>query len=145
MHDNSPMKILVVDDEEALHFIVAVWLAKAGGFDLSFASNGDEALRAHAERGPFDVVLTDYVHPGPNGLELAKRLRQKHPQQRMAMFTAGMPDSAVRSCGRLKIPVLWKPCDANALPRLLEALIANGKKKVAKKTVRRREAKKRNK
>jgi len=137
------MKILVVEDNQPIQFLVAVWLAKAGGFDLNFAANGDDALRLYAERGPYDVVLTDFVHPGPNGLELAKALRQKNPKQDVAMFTGGMPVSAVRSCGRLKIPVLWKPCDEQALPRLLNDVMAIKKKRVGKGIVHRQKAKKR--
>jgi hypothetical protein len=75
-------------------------------------------------------------------MELAKAMRQKNPQQGIAMFTAGMSDSAARSCRRLKIPVLWKPCQLQALPRLREAARAIKKKKVAKKTVQRRKGRK---
>ena len=77
------------------------------------------------------------MHAGPNGLELAKAMRQKNPKQDVAMFTGGMPVSAVRSCGRLKIPVLWKPCDEQALLRLLKAVMAIKKKRVGKKIVHR--------
>jgi DNA-binding NtrC family response regulator len=134
------MRILVVDDNEELHFIIAVWLAKAGGFDLEFATDGDDALKRYAERGPYDVVLTDFDHPGPDGLELAKSMRQKNSKQGVAMFTAGMSDSAVRSCKHLKIPILWKPCEAKALALVLKAAMATRKKKAARKRVNPRTA-----
>jgi DNA-binding NtrC family response regulator len=127
------MRILVVDDNEELHFIIAVWLAKAGGFDLEFATDGDDAMKRYAERGPYDVVLTDFNHPGPDGLELAKSMRQKNSKQGVAMFTAGMSDSAVRSCKHLKIPILWKPCEGKALVPVLKAAKATKKTTAAKK------------
>jgi len=85
------MKILLVDDNESLYLLVAVWLARAGGFNFQFARDGDDALRRVAERGPFDVVLTDYCHCGPDGL---------------------------RSCGDLNIPIRWKPSDGQHVPRI---------------------------
>lgn len=134
------MRILVVDDHEELHFLVAVWLAKAGGFDLEFATDGDDALRRYAERGPYDVVLTDFDHPGPDGLELAKSIRQKNSKQGIAMFTAGMSDSNVRSCKHLKIPILWKPSQGESLVPVLKTAMATSKKKATKKRVNRRTA-----
>jgi DNA-binding NtrC family response regulator len=137
---NNHMKILVVDDNEDLHFILAIWLAKAGGYDLHFATNGDEALEQYERNEPYDVVLTDFVHPGLNGLELAKAMRRKNPKQGVAMFTAGMSASAVRSCRRLKIPVLWKPCFGEDLLPVLKAAMAT--KKLPTKTVQSRSPKK---
>jgi len=130
------MKILVVDDDEFVHLLVAVWLAKAGGFDLQFARDGDDALRRVAQRGPFDVVLTDYGHRGPDGLELAKALRQKNPKQGVAMFTGGIPDWVVRSCKDLNIPVMWKPSDGQELPHLLKAAMGKKNRKPFKKKLK---------
>ena len=129
---NSHMKILVVDDCEDLHFLIACMFAKAGGFQLHFATSGDEALEHYAKHGPYDAVVTDMDHPGLDGLQLAKAMRQKAPKQPIVMFTAGMSDSAVRSCRELKIPILSKVDDFEALPRLLKATMAAKKKKVEK-------------
>jgi DNA-binding NtrC family response regulator len=139
------MKILVVDDNEGLHLIIACWLAKAGGFQLNFAGSGDEALEIYSKHGPYDVVVTDFDHPGADGIQLAEAMRQKTPKQPVVMFTAGMPDSAVRSCRKLKIPVLWKPCEPEELPRLLKAVMATEKTKIVKEELRRRKAKERRK
>jgi DNA-binding NtrC family response regulator len=99
------MKILMVDDDESMRLLMAVWVAKAAGFDLNFATNGDEALRCYAKHGPYDVVLTDIVHPGLNGLALSKAIRRKNPKQAIAVFTAGMSDAMTHSFQRLNIPV----------------------------------------
>jgi len=140
------MKILVVDDNEPSHFLIAVWVARAAGFDLNFATNGDEALRCYAKRGPYDVVLTDIVHPGLDGLALSKAIRRKNPRQPIAIFTGGMSDSAVRSFQRLNIPVLLKPhADWQELSRLLKAAMTIKKKKktATSRRLRRRKTKRR--
>ena len=133
-----PLKILIVEDYEPLWFFIALWLAKAGGFDLQFESSGDGALKAYGNGGPYDIVLTDLVHPGPNGLELARVMRQENPKQAIAMLTGCTSGSELRSCQQLRIPVRAKPCVGEDLIRLLEMALAIQKKKAGKKTVKQR-------
>jgi CheY-like chemotaxis protein len=49
--------------------------------------NGDEALQFYRKRGPYDLVLTDIQHPGPNGIEVVKRIRETNPAQAIAMVS----------------------------------------------------------
>jgi len=63
------MRILVVDDEEPIREGMSAILVKAG-HEVELASDDNEAIQLYDERGPYDVVLTDMLHPGPNGLEL---------------------------------------------------------------------------
>src|ERR1035438_8310767 len=44
------------------------------GFELEFAFDGDEALACYRQQGPYDLVLTDFYHPGMNGIELARAI-----------------------------------------------------------------------
>ncbi len=51
-------------------------------------ADGDEALAHYLEFGPYDLVLTDYIHPGMDGIELAVAIRRKNPVQPIALVTA---------------------------------------------------------
>ena len=67
--------LLVVDDE----FLVADVLAFAledEGYQVLRASNGLRALEQF-DRGPIALVVTDYMMPAMNGLELAEALRSR--------------------------------------------------------------------
>jgi two-component system response regulator RegX3 len=69
----SPARILVVDDEASITEFVSYNLRKEG-YEVSVASNGDEALElAHAN--PFDLVVLDVMLPGMDGYEVCRRLR----------------------------------------------------------------------
>src|SRR5688572_4245944 len=65
--------VLVVDDEERARKLVAVALRRAG-YEVTLASDGTEALERVGEATP-DLILSDVMMPGVDGLELLRRLR----------------------------------------------------------------------
>jgi two-component system phosphate regulon response regulator PhoB len=68
-------RILVVDDEPDITALVAYHLAK-GGYRVSTAASGDEALRTAAEERP-DLIVLDLMLPGVSGLDVLAELRKK--------------------------------------------------------------------
>jgi diguanylate cyclase (GGDEF)-like protein len=66
--------ILVVDDDPDIARFVEVNLRSAG-FDVSVATDGEEALRRAEEIRP-DLVLLDVMMPRVDGFEVAQRLRR---------------------------------------------------------------------
>lgn len=68
------MKILIVDDEEAIRDSLSQKLTREG-FNVTVAANGLEGLRAfHTERP--DVVVIDIVMPEMDGLTVCQRIRE---------------------------------------------------------------------
>jgi diguanylate cyclase (GGDEF)-like protein len=65
--------ILVVDDDKFMRTILEASL-KAGGYDVVTAENGAKALEIF-RNGYFPIVMTDWVMPGMDGLELCKAIR----------------------------------------------------------------------
>jgi len=73
---NAPMKtILIVDDEAVIRDLCSRALK---GYHILQAGNGQDAL-ALFEKGNIDVILTDVMMPGMDGIELLKRLKEKEP------------------------------------------------------------------
>jgi diguanylate cyclase (GGDEF)-like protein len=72
-----PESILVVDDDPDITRFVEVNLRSAG-YDVSVASDGEEALEKAGLLGP-DLVLLDVMMPRIDGFEVAQRLR-RNPQ-----------------------------------------------------------------
>ncbi len=66
-------RILVVDDQQEILDLTETVLA-GGGYSISTASSGDEALGQLA-REPFDLVLLDINMPGMDGWETLRLLR----------------------------------------------------------------------
>ncbi len=81
-------RVLIVDDEPKLVRFLAASLKKLGQeYIIETADNGDEAL-ARLEREHYDLILTDYVMPDFNGLDLARSVRLMSPETQVVLMTA---------------------------------------------------------
>jgi CheY-like chemotaxis protein len=64
-------------------------MLEAEGFTILEASDGDGALALSdaEEAGAIDLLIADTVIPGPGGLELARRVRTRHPAIRTLVMS----------------------------------------------------------
>jgi signal transduction histidine kinase len=67
------VKILVVDDDPIAAEIASETL-RLGGFDVAMVLDGEEGWRRVAA-GQVEIVITDWMMPGLDGLELCRRTR----------------------------------------------------------------------
>ncbi|NJD55682.1 MAG: response regulator [Nitrospirae bacterium] len=77
-------KLLVVDDEPDIVELVSYNLKKEG-FDVSSASDGEEALSL-VRKGNFDLLILDLMLPGIQGMELCRILRNDPRTARIAII-----------------------------------------------------------
>ena len=68
-------RILLVDDEIAVTDSLKTFLEENTDYSVFSASNGLEGVE-FLEDNPVDLVITDVYHPGLNGLELTKFIKQ---------------------------------------------------------------------
>jgi DNA-binding NtrC family response regulator len=117
------MKILLVDDDEALRSHVANELENRG-CDVRQCSSGDEAFYVWRRSGPWELVLTDYLFfPDArieNGAQLVMAIHGINPLQQMAMITSD-PQAARRNLQQelRSLPILRKPFRIEQVLRLL--------------------------
>ena len=107
--DKHPIyKILIVDDEPSVRSAIQMML-KYYGYSAQAVDDGHQALES-CETGEFDLVITDYMMPGMNGGELASRIKQRWPDQKIIMVTAFAEDFLAGSVhAKLVDCVLSKP------------------------------------
>ena len=100
-------RVLVADnDAEALD--LAVLDLQLEGHTVQGALDGESALRMLPEFLP-DVVVLDYrMPPGPNGLTVARRLREEHPQLALVIYSNYQDVELVRQARELGVPFLPK-------------------------------------
>lgn len=110
-----PMTVLIVDDEEPIRRIVDRILTSAG-YVTRLASNGADALALAEGPDAIDLLVTDMMMPEMNGDEVARRLRQKHPELKVLYFT-GYGDRLFDEKGTMweDEAFLEKPCGPKAL------------------------------
>jgi len=80
------MRVLIVEDEEALRDTLKTRLAEAG-FTVDVARDGEEGLFAALEY-PLDVAIVDLGLPNLPGLELIRRLRAARKSYPILILTA---------------------------------------------------------
>ncbi len=81
-----PKRILVVEDDQLLAHMIEVAL-KADGHEVQVAQNAEQAVKL-AEASPHDLVITDFVLPKMDGLDLAELLKRLSPATPILLITA---------------------------------------------------------
>lgn len=82
------MRILVVDDEVTQLIGLKIGL-RTEGHIVATAESGEEALEGiKAESSPFDLIITDYLMAGMNGIDLLKEVRKMVPFVPVILMTA---------------------------------------------------------
>ncbi len=82
----SNLTALVVEDEKLQSWSLAKSLAK-WGFVVRPVYTGRDAV-AQIEKSGYDIILLDYQLPDVDGLEVARKVRQIHPEAVIFLVTA---------------------------------------------------------
>ena len=77
--------VLVVDDEPVVADTIAKILS-VSGYNAITAYDGDDALEAALLRPP-ELVITDVMLPGMNGIELAITIQRVYPECKILLFS----------------------------------------------------------
>ena len=80
-------RVLVIDDDPVARCSVVMFLEDAG-HEVSEAADGREGLSAF-RHAPADVVITDVIMPGMDGLEMIMELWREYPQVKVIAISAG--------------------------------------------------------
>jgi CheY-like chemotaxis protein len=115
------LSILVVDDNPSMARALADVLA-VKGFSAYPASSGAEALQILRDH-PVDILLTDVIMEGMNGLALYRETRKTHPKLITFFMTAYAADDLIQK-GMVEgiKTVLTKPMDIDLLLQILTAI-----------------------
>ncbi|MDP2916051.1 MAG: response regulator [Candidatus Aminicenantes bacterium] len=90
MTEQSPKKILVVDDEIIVRKSIRQALMCAA-YEIDLATGGEEALKKEAEKR-YDVILVDLMMPGMSGIDLLRSLKGQRSRAQIIIMT-GYPST----------------------------------------------------
>lgn len=83
------MKVLIVDDDEALTDLIKEIIEGIGIYRVKTAANGAEGYEAFFHFEP-DIILTDIQMPVKNGLEMVSDVRNHDPGIKTIYMTGDM-------------------------------------------------------
>ncbi|MBO2517900.1 MAG: hypothetical protein CW338_11645, partial [Clostridiales bacterium] len=86
------MRILLVDDDELSRDICRE-LLELEGASVTEAESGPDALRIIGSTHPFDMILTDVIMPGMDGVEFIRKLRESYPEVNTTVIACSADDS----------------------------------------------------
>ena len=117
--------VLLVEDAPVIRRLAREVMTRAG-YVVIEAADGDQGAEIAARTTRIDVLLTDVVMPGFNGIALAKQLRSTRADLRV-LFMSGYTDNAIVRNGLLEdsATFLQKPFTPEELLRKLRAVIGS--------------------
>jgi two-component system LytT family response regulator len=82
------MKIMIIDDEQAMHLIMKRILAKIADVEIVGCFHETTPAFAYLENHDADLIFVDISMPKESGLEFAERLRESGKLERLAFVTS---------------------------------------------------------
>jgi two-component system cell cycle response regulator CpdR len=122
MADPRVTRILLAEDDDSLRGFLSRALERAG-YDVVSCPDGETAVDALDHR--FDILLTDIVMPGIDGIEVARLAAARQPHLRI-MFITGFAAVALTAGDRAPAgaKVLSKPIHLREIVAEVERMVA---------------------
>lgn len=127
--DDKPLEqILIVDDEESVRNLFTFCLENQ--YVCQEAASVEEALEILAENN-FELIITDLMMPGLNGVDLVDRVMEIAPDTAIIMASGvDDPQSALEAVRRGAFDYLIKPCDLRELELTVERALQHRRLKL---------------
>ena len=93
MPDKKATSILIVDDEPSILYLLEEQISCCG-YNTMAAPHAEAAFQLAGKQAKIDLLITDIVMPGMNGIDLAKEITTLHPNIRV-VFMSGQFDDAL--------------------------------------------------
>jgi CheY-like chemotaxis protein len=114
-----PSKVLLVDDERDFVEALSERL-QMRDYSSAVVYGGEEALSIVDEDEP-EVMVLDLKMPGIDGLEVLRRVKEKHPNVEVIVLTGHGSEDAARHCAELgACAYLEKPVDIGKLTQVMQ-------------------------
>jgi len=126
------VRLAIVDDHPVVREAFSNLFELVEGLEVVFtAGEADEAL-AKLATTDIDVAIVDFALPGVDGSVLTARIKERHPDVRVLIFTASLdPDQVRRAAGSAADGILLKSIPIDYLVAAIRD-VANGRRVVGR-------------
>lgn len=112
-------RILLVDDDEGVRFAVGR-LLEALGYETLVASDAEQARDHFSEHCPIDLLISDIVMPGVNGVDLSNQLHSQDHDLRVLLIS-GYTNGALSESSSFRF--LRKPFSMRELALVIREML----------------------
>ena len=114
-------RILIADDEETIRRLLAMALnLNDNDYEIDVVKSGVEAIRYIDERS-YDLIITDYMMPNMDGLELTRKIKSKYPSIPILIITGWVPTHDFLKTGAMAC--ITKPFSIYELQNMVEIIL----------------------
>jgi CheY-like chemotaxis protein len=116
-----PLRVLVVEDDASMRFLIREVFAEDFGYEVVEAASADEAIDLLRNDQAFECVFTDVRMPGRfDGIDLARHVMTEHPGLKIVMASGNLRDNE-----RLhEVPYFPKPYSFEKVARFISDYVA---------------------
>ncbi|MBY0470368.1 sigma-54 dependent transcriptional regulator [bacterium] len=125
-------RLIVIDDEKNITFVIKAMLERAGFEALVFNDSrlALEAIDSEAAVGGLDTVITDLYMPLVGGMEVLAHCRKNFPQLPVVMITAfGTVEAAVTALKQGAFDFITKPFDQTDLLNVVQKAVQTSRQR----------------
>ncbi|TXD34908.1 response regulator [Lujinxingia vulgaris] len=116
--------ILLVEDDDALRQPIRMLLERKG-YHVLEAANAEEALElSRTYGGPIDLLLSDVIMPGLDGLALSRRITSTRPETAVLLMSGYTADALLATETGDLPRLLQKPFGMDTLTHAIRALLS---------------------
>lgn len=120
-------KILFIDDDADIQFIVKMSLEEIPGIELRFALSGEEGIKSAMEFNP-DLILLDVMMPNMDGIGTLKALKLLPTLAKIPVVfvtARAQKDELEEYIEMGALDVIVKPFDPIMLPKIVQKIWNN--------------------
>ncbi len=119
------MKVVIIDDEKAMHLIIRRMLAKVNEVEIVGTFQETSTAFSYVINHEVDLICIDISMPRESGLDFAKRLRANGHLMRL-IFVTSYTEFAPSAFDVNAYDYILKPIRSERLVRTVQRAIADG-------------------
>lgn len=113
--------ILIIDDEPEIRLLLRIVLESVG-HTITEASDGLEGIKSY-HKNPVDVIITDIIMSGKEGLETISELKKEYPDIKIVAMSGGSKNHLDTAKLLGATEVIQKPFKNNIMLQIVQELL----------------------
>ena len=104
----SKIKVMIVDDQAISRHLFELYIQGSDKYELAFSLSSADVAEVYLLKHPVDLILMDILmNDGSNGLDAAKRIKERYPAVKIIAVTSMPEHSWVGRAKKIGVDSFW--------------------------------------